>query len=311
MAKLSDLNDTETNSYVSDYGLSLHETFVLSAPLVATTHKVTRNFFCTECDSVWPGNSALVQHMRTHSGEKPFKCDLCDKAFAQAVNLSVHQDSFHFQTKYPCLICASELSSSTNLMHHMNKSHSQFNVHCDECDVWMRGDINRHRRSKKHINFVNGAGVRTDSQAFKKGKAPSASEIGVRTDSQVFKKGKAPSATSAITPATVFTSSNAPSATSTITPATVFTSSDTLPFGLSTTSDQFVPSKAVGPVTGPATVGPFTPPIVPPTSTEPVALCTSPSNNTKLMSVADILLRAELHTETNTVTLTDLTRRLV
>ncbi|KAJ1483608.1 hypothetical protein T484DRAFT_1949646 [Baffinella frigidus] len=74
--------------------------------------------------------------------------------FSQRANMQAHVNAVHKKITHECPICMENLSSQTNLTHHITKTHGPKSKHCDICNVDMRGDMNRHCKTKKHMRCV-------------------------------------------------------------------------------------------------------------------------------------------------------------
>ncbi|KAJ1483369.1 hypothetical protein T484DRAFT_1800456 [Baffinella frigidus] len=85
---------------------------------------------------------------------KNCKCPVCGKMFPQKANMEAHVNAVHLEIKHKCPICHKKLSSPTNLSHHMNQTHAPKGKHCAICNIDMRGDMNRHCRTKKHLRLA-------------------------------------------------------------------------------------------------------------------------------------------------------------
>ena len=114
-----------------------------------------RSFACDVCATLWPSANALLKHSYTHSGEQPYECTVCSRRFSQLCNLNGHIRSVHDGVKFKCERCNEDYSSKNNLDKHLQKTHGKGpGVRCDECAVWMRGDLARHRATSKHLRMV-------------------------------------------------------------------------------------------------------------------------------------------------------------
>ena len=48
---------------------------------IPQTHKIEKQFYCSQCPKSFPYLSHLRKHQVIHFDEKPFNCDICNKSF--------------------------------------------------------------------------------------------------------------------------------------------------------------------------------------------------------------------------------------
>ncbi|CAH4032393.1 unnamed protein product [Pieris brassicae] len=59
-----------------------------------------KNVQCMVCDKIFPRESRLIYHMRSHTNSRPFGCDLCVKKFFNKQNLIKHYKDKHPNASY-------------------------------------------------------------------------------------------------------------------------------------------------------------------------------------------------------------------
>jgi hypothetical protein len=158
--------DLDADLETSAYGLTTNTLGVAQAGAIeAVAQKKTKRArndteaSCQVCARKFNSAGARERHMLSHTKVKPFKCTVCDKTFSQKVNMKAHVNAVHKKIKHACHICSQKLSSPTNLAHHITKTHAAPGkhgalMHCDVCNIFMRGDMNRHCGTDKHMRVA-------------------------------------------------------------------------------------------------------------------------------------------------------------
>ena len=86
-------------------------------------------FNCRECRKVFPRQSGLQRHKRTHTGEKPFQCQECGTKFSLASILKSHQLMNTGEKPYKCDECAAVFTQNTHLTKHIMRKHTGEETH--------------------------------------------------------------------------------------------------------------------------------------------------------------------------------------
>jgi len=128
--------------FVTKYALHKH----------VTNHKTTREHTrarqkrnytlkCQVCPKMFHSNSALVEHMRSHTGERPFQCPKCDMSFSYSSCLKSHLRTIHVDEKrHKCATCGSKFKLARYLANHVKKCHAgrddgvKYEFECHICE---------------------------------------------------------------------------------------------------------------------------------------------------------------------------------
>ena len=134
---------------------------------------------CKLCEKKFKSASVLERHMLSHTQEKQFACEICGVKFTQKSNRDTHEQWVCGKEKLACTICGKFISGPTNLQHHITKTHKLApQVECKICGTFMRGDYNRHKKTKMHIKAVEDARVfKQDEEQYRKEKAEALAQL--------------------------------------------------------------------------------------------------------------------------------------
>jgi hypothetical protein len=112
-------------------------------------HYNNRPYKCNECGKACVQQSALTQHLRTHSGEKPYICDFdfCGLRFSRQHHLTQHKRIHTGEKPYCCTYpeCSYRSCRSQDLTVH-NRTH--YNIRPHVCDF---DGCNQACSTKKHL----------------------------------------------------------------------------------------------------------------------------------------------------------------
>ena len=96
-------------------------------------HDDSKCFKCDVCLKVFPTNSLLKIHYRTHTGEKPFACQICDKRFAHKCTLVKHQATHTRAKPFAFQICGKKFARKGDLVQHQATHSDVRNFKCSIC----------------------------------------------------------------------------------------------------------------------------------------------------------------------------------
>ncbi|XP_030215964.1 zinc finger protein 239 isoform X1 [Gadus morhua] len=88
---------------------------------------------CVLCGKVFPNDSKMTIHMRTHSSEKRHRCDQCMKRFRRSYDLKIHMMIHSGEMPYKCDQCMKGFRRSCDLKIHMWIHSGERPYNCDRC----------------------------------------------------------------------------------------------------------------------------------------------------------------------------------
>ncbi|XP_077187398.1 uncharacterized protein LOC143834459 [Paroedura picta] len=115
---------------------------------IKPARKKKKSFLCAECGKGFVSNSALTDHLTTHTGEKPYQCLVCGKGFGYKALLARHEISHVDEKPYKCLKCGKTFGTSTILSDHVRIHTGEKPYTCRECgrDFTKRSHLVSHQR---------------------------------------------------------------------------------------------------------------------------------------------------------------------
>nr|XP_040026810.1 BCL6A transcription repressor b isoform X1 [Gasterosteus aculeatus aculeatus] len=90
-------------------------------------------YFCNGCDSKFPEEDSLKEHMAQVHSDKPYKCDCCQAAFRYKGNLASHKTVHSGSKPYHCNICGAQFNRPANLKTHTRIHSGEKPYKCETC----------------------------------------------------------------------------------------------------------------------------------------------------------------------------------
>lgn len=100
-----------------------------SPPVDFNNKNETAAKFQCPCGAVFPRESLLEWHLRTHDEDRPFVCQVCHSRFKRISNLKEHWRFFHLKGRIPCMKCDMVFPTSLKLREHsrVHTTHYKYN----------------------------------------------------------------------------------------------------------------------------------------------------------------------------------------
>ncbi|XP_063533550.1 zinc finger protein 157-like [Cydia strobilella] len=89
------------------------------------THSTERLYECDECGLSLKTKETLRAHLTVHSGLKTYQCRLCDKSFRTTSNLNVHMVTHTKEKRYECRYCDVRFGRAHHRTRHEYTAHQK------------------------------------------------------------------------------------------------------------------------------------------------------------------------------------------
>lgn len=97
-------------------------------------HHLAKSVMCPHCPRRFRSETALQEHMYTHTGCRPFRCSHCKKIFASRYTLKVHCKTHSVRERnHKCMTCHKEFLSYHHLSEHMHIHEGSRQHTCNVC----------------------------------------------------------------------------------------------------------------------------------------------------------------------------------
>ncbi|EZA48334.1 hypothetical protein X777_13848 [Ooceraea biroi] len=94
---------------------------------------VLREYLCHICSKVYPSNSSLTYHMRTHTGVKPHVCKTCNSGFTTTTSLANHIRIHTGDKPFICHVCSAAFAVNSAFRRHMTRHTGEAKYLCKTC----------------------------------------------------------------------------------------------------------------------------------------------------------------------------------
>ena len=97
-------------------------------------HHLAKTVMCSHCTRRFKTETAIQEHIYTHTGCRPFKCDHCSKKFNSRYALKLHVKTHLVRERnFKCEICSKEFLSYHHLVEHSHVHQDTKNFICETC----------------------------------------------------------------------------------------------------------------------------------------------------------------------------------
>lgn len=135
---------------LNDYEISEKEK---PSKVLKPKNKRLNQVFDCACGKVFPTNSQLRQHLRTHTTLKPHKCVFCGKCFRQKCQKDKHERIHTGSKPYKCRHCDRAFSESGSRNRH-ERIHTGYKPYqCQHCEKTFIQKGNKDAHEKIHTTF--------------------------------------------------------------------------------------------------------------------------------------------------------------
>ncbi|XP_029309350.1 BCL6A transcription repressor b isoform X1 [Cottoperca gobio] len=121
-----DMGHLSPDSYGRDDTTKLHSEY-------SSSGCESNIYFCNGCDSKFPEEDSLKEHMAQVHSDKPYKCDCCQAAFRYKGNLASHKTVHTGAKPYHCNICGAQFNRPANLKTHTRIHSGEKPYKCETC----------------------------------------------------------------------------------------------------------------------------------------------------------------------------------